>query len=104
MIPQVKEERAEPTKILLTSDRKLSVRPIDGKAPVSSTGLIDNRLFTGENTLHAIRDNTSLWSLRYDSGLVPEPLRRRFTSFQKLFDFAKTYFAKRNIEIKEVLD
>lgn len=86
-------------------DRILVIRPMEGKDPVAVTGIIDKRLFTGDNKLHAIMDTqTSLWSLKYEQGGLPEPLKQRFTSIKKLMDFVTAYFAKRNVEIKEVQD
>lgn len=73
---------------------------------LSSTGLTDPRLFTGENVFHAImEENTCLWYMKYDSGVLPPPLRgRKFTSFKLLRQAAEEYFKARNIEIKEVKD
>lgn len=85
-------------------DIVLVLEPIDG-APLSAAGLVDKRLFTGENRLHAIMDTqTCLYYLKYDSGIVPEPLRQRFTSLKKLLDFVTGYFERRKIRIKEILD
>ena len=87
------------------TDRILVLKLMEGKEPVSSTGIIDPRLFKGENNLHAIMDEeTCLWYMRYDKGVVPPALKSSsFTSFSKLYKYAKEYFAKRNIEIVEVL-
>lgn len=88
-----------------TSDRVLILKVKDGKKPVSSIGLVDPRLFSGDNKLHAYRDNTSmLWKLRYEKGGLPEPLKENFTKFQYLIDHVKKYFDKRNVEITEVQD
>jgi len=85
--------------------RTLVLVRIDDKAPISSTGLIDNRLFTGESKLYAIKDpQTSMWNFKYDNGALPVELRQRFTGFQRLYKYAENYFAKRNVRIKEVLD
>lgn len=87
-------------------DRILSLAVIDGKAAKSSTGLVDNRLFTGENQLHLTMDpHSGLWSFRYTkNGLLPEPLQGTFTSFKKGYEHAEMYFSKRNIRISEVKD
>lgn len=93
-----------PTNIRKT-DRILVLGVIDGTKPKNTIGLVDPRLFTGENKLHAVMDTqTTLWHLKYDSGVMPQPLKQQFTSFTKLYDHAVDYFAKRNIIIKEVLD
>lgn len=89
---------------LASPDRVLVLEPIDGKKPLSSTGLVDPRLFTGGNKLHAIMDKqTSLWTLKYDDGLVPPALRSQYTGFRILKEHCEQYFAKRNMRIKEVI-
>jgi len=89
-----------------SSDRILELKVIDNKAPISSTGLIDKRLFSGENRLHGIADpQYGHWSFKYDNGTLPPVLKeQRFTSFKALFNYAQDYFKKRNIEITEVID
>lgn len=84
------------------TDRILFLSKINGKGTIGSTGLIDNRLFTGENKLHAMMNPSGLWELKYDSGSLPEFLRQQFTSFSILLREVKQYFYKRNIEIKEI--
>lgn len=87
------------------SDRILVLSVIDGKAPRNTTGMVDTRLFTGENKLHAIMDTqTTLWSFKYDMGILPQPLKHKFTSFKILKKHAEDYFRTRNIEIKEIID
>ncbi|HXB13192.1 MAG TPA: hypothetical protein VNZ45_14495 [Bacteroidia bacterium] len=76
------------------------------KAPLSSTGLIDRRLFTGEQKLHALMDDqTNLWHFRYDARgkLPPELDSQTFTTYSALLKFATEYFSKRNIKVAEVL-
>ena len=86
-------------------DRVLVLSPVEGKDPLSSTGLVDKRLFTGENELHAVKDpQTCFWSLRYTAGVVPPVLKQSFTSFNKLKEFVEQYYNKRNIEIKKIID
>lgn len=86
-------------------DRILELAVIDGKAALSSTGMVDTRLFTGGNKLHAIMDlETCLWRFKYDDGILPQPLKGVFTSFKALRKFAEEYFLKRNIRITEVKD
>lgn len=85
-------------------DRVLVLSPIDDKSPLSSTGMVDPRLFTGENKLHAIRDEqTALWHFKYESGVLPPQLKQQFTGFKALRKHAEDYFKKRNIQIKEVI-
>lgn len=86
-------------------DRILVLKTIDGEKPLSSKGLVDPRLFTGENKLHAVMDmQTTLWHLKYDQGIVPPPLKCQFTSFKMLRQHATEYFRSRNIEIVEIKD
>jgi len=86
-----------------SDDRILKLEVIDGKSALSTTGLVDSRLFTGNNTLHAIMNPMNcLWSFKYADGIVPAPLKNQFTSFEHLKRYADTYFNKRNIRITEV--
>lgn len=88
-----------------SADRILKLKPKEGEKPLSSTGLVDPRLFTGENTLHVVRDSVNLlWYFQYDMGGLPEPLKGRFTTFEKAFKHAKDYLDRRNINIEEVID
>ncbi len=86
-------------------DRILELEVIDGKSPRTNMGMTDVSLFTGDNKLHAKMDNeTTLWGLQYEKGVVPEPLKQKFTSFKTLKRFAEDYFLKRNVRIKEIKD
>lgn len=84
-------------------ERILVLRKIDGLNAKTSTGLVDNRLFTGENKLKAYKSPEGLWYLKYDSGILPDSLKQQFTTFTMLIRILKEYFRKRNIEIKEVI-
>jgi hypothetical protein len=98
-LTQVEQEKMH------SDDRILVLKIKEGEKAVSSTGLIDHRLFKGGNTLHAMRDpNTSLWYLRYNDGVLPQPLKQQFTSIHKLLNHVKSYFSNRNIEITEIKD
>lgn len=69
------------------------------------TGLFDPQVLAGTNQLHAVMDpNTIMWTLKYEKGLVPEPLKHRFTDFRSLKKHAEDYFANKNIKIVEVKD
>lgn len=82
--------------------RRIKLIPQEGKAK-GNTGLVDKTLFTGENELYALIDpQTSFWYLKYKRGGLPDPLKQSFTSFNKLYDFVKGYFGKRNIDILEI--
>lgn len=88
-----------------SDDRILVLEPIDGKAAKSSTGLVDPRLFNGENKLHAYCDpETRMWNMKYERGGLPDPLKGTFTTFKTLIKFTEDYFNKRNIKIKEIID
>lgn len=88
-----------------SEDRILVLRQIEGQNTLSSSGLIDNRLFKGENRLHGVRNPIdNLWYMKYDTGGIPDPLKQKFTSFADLYRLAKGYFEKRGIEIVEVID
>lgn len=89
-----------------SDDRILVIRPVEGKDPLSSKGLTDKRLWTGENKVHAILDPmTMLWCIRYEIGAPPPAVRdQNFTSFRALMIYIKDYFEKRNLEIVEVID
>ena len=91
------------TTITTGNVRVLRMKPKDGGAK-SSTGLVDNRLFTGENELNAQMDMEScLWHLKQKIGAVDPKLRdKRWTSFRMLYNDVVTYYANRNVEITEV--
>lgn len=88
-----------------SDDRILVLSIQEGKSAKGSTGLLDTRLFSGDNQLHAVKDPTTcFWYLKYDKGGVPEALKGRYTAFKDLLKFAQAYFNERNIDIKEVKD
>lgn len=86
------------------NDRVIVLEPMEGGAK-STKGLTDNRLFTGENRLHAKMDPTNCqWYLQYDAGLLADGLKGRWTSFSKMKEHVEQYFNKRNVKIKEIID
>lgn len=86
-----------------TNDRVLVLKARENQNSLDSKGLIDNRLFKGENQLHALMDTQSLlWTMKYDKGGLPEPLKQSWTSFKRLFEYAEKYFDKRGVDISEV--
>lgn len=92
-----------PVSTKASDDRILQVSPIEGKVAKSSSGLLDPRLYTGDNRIHAVMNpSTRLWSFKYEQGLVPNSLKQEFTSFTKLLKFAQAYFKNRNLQIKEI--
>ena len=88
-----------------SNDIIIELQAMEGKATLDSMGLVDQRLFTGENKLHAKMDIQScLWRCEYDNGMLPQPLKQRFTSFNRLLSFVSDYYKRRNIEIVKVID
>jgi len=88
---------------LKKDDRVLVLEPIDGK-PRSVTGLVDIRLFSGENNLHLIRSSNNMWKASYDSGTLPRDLKQSWSSFREAVKFLEGYYAKRNVRIARVND
>lgn len=87
------------------SVRQLVIRPIEGLATKSSTGLVDPRLFTGENTLQCIMDPVNcMWYFKMQQGGLPEALKTKFTNFSRAYKAAESYYATRNLQIVEVRD
>lgn len=87
------------------ADRVLVLKPIEGEKPLTSSGLVDKRLFTGENKLHAIMDGSSLlWSLKYEQGAIPPVLKdKKWTTFRLLLNDTEAYFNSRNVKITQVI-
>lgn len=90
---------------MMSDNRVLILKVMEGKTAKDYSGKVDPRLFTGENKLHGIYDPQSgMWNMRYQTGILAEPLRQKFTTFEDLYAFAKKYFATRNVEIAGVID
>jgi len=86
-------------------DRILVLKVKEGQKPKDSTGLVDPRLFTGENKLHAIIEPQSgLWYFKQEFGGLPQPLKQKFTKFSSALEHARRYYESRNIDIVEVID
>lgn len=95
----------QPSDKMHSLDRVIVLKLMDGKTAINSKGATDNRLFTGENKLHAVYDNAfGLWALNYDKGQIPGGLEGKFTDLTLLVNHVKQYFATRNIEVVEVRD
>ncbi len=83
----------------------LELKPIEGKEPMNSQGVMDKRLFKGENKLHVFRDEyKGLWRLKLDDGSLPMPLQQHFTRYDLAKQAAEEYYGKRNVEISKVID
>jgi hypothetical protein len=90
-----------------SDDRIFVLTAIDGQKMKDPRGfgITDSRLFTGENKIHAKKDpETCLWFLKYEYGVVPEPLKCQFTTFSAAKKFTEAYYATRNLKITEVID
>ena len=88
-----------------SDDRVLVLRPMSGKSPRDVLGQVDPRLFSGENNMHVIYEDTSgMWKLRYDVGGLPESLKQKFTTFNSAVDAVKKYFETRNVEVTSIID
>lgn len=86
-----------------TTDKVLKLTFKEGST-TGSHGLVDKRLVTGENKLHAVMDKqTTLWHFYYEHGILPPQLVGFWTSFFRLKKHADEYFNKRNIYISEVI-
>ena len=85
-------------------ERIFVLEPVDGK-PKNVIGIVDPRLFNGENNLVAVKDiETCMWTLRYQKGILPNELKQTFTSFSALTKYVTHYYKTRNIRIKEIKD
>jgi hypothetical protein len=85
-------------------DRILVLKPIEGGA-TNSSGMVDKRLFTGDNKLHIFQDPASLlWRARFEAGVVPPGLSQGFTSYIRAYEAVEKYYLKRNVKIVEVID
>jgi hypothetical protein len=90
---------------LRDDDRTLVLRPMPGKTVKNGIGLVDPRLFSGENNMHAIKESlTGLWYVKYESGGVPPVLKQKWTGFNALYRTVEEYMNKRNIIIESVID
>lgn len=93
-----------PMSVPHTTDRILKLKIMDDKKPLNSIGMVDPRLFTGENRIRVVKDvQTNFWSFKYDQGVTPEALACKFTNFSSALKHATLYYKNRNIEV-EVLN
>jgi hypothetical protein len=84
----------------VSTDRILILK-VNGIAK-DTRGLLERRIFAGDNKIHAIQDS-GLWYLRYEKGGLPEGLKQRWTNFNQLMKFVTGYFKSRNIDVEEVI-
>ena len=88
-----------PDRTKMTSDdRILMLEVTDGKK--ANDSLVDVN-----NNLHAILLQNNLWTLKYEHGFLPNPLRNlSFTNFNLLLKHVKEYIERRGLRIKEIID
>lgn len=86
---------------LRSNDRILVLERLDKDN--KKDGILDPKVFTGENNLHCYIDQ-GMWYFKMERGLIPGPLRQKYTSFRDAKQAAETYFGSKNIRIKDVLD
>lgn len=85
-----------------SEDRTFVLRAMPGQKKL---GLTDPELLTGNNKLHAIRDQqTMLWSLKFERGNIPVSLRQKWTKFSEVLAHVRMYYQEKNIEVIEVID
>jgi hypothetical protein len=77
---------------------------MDDKKPVSSTGIVDPRLYKGGNKLYATRGEDFLWYVKYDKGAIPPALQQKWTHFPRMVEDITGYFNSRNVAIKQIED
>lgn len=89
-----------------STDRVLELAPIEGKTALTTAGLADKRLFTGEQKLHLKMDpQSNLWYFQWEqNGIIPGGLQGKFTGFKAGIKHAEEYFKKRNVRITQVKD
>jgi hypothetical protein len=89
---------------MLSDDRVIVLRPIPGKDALTAQGGIDKKIFTGENKLHVTYNaRSNSWSMHLDSGALPGGLQGTWTTFKSITDHISAYYAKRNVEIAEII-
>lgn len=88
-----------------STDRVLVLEKIEGQNTLTDKGQPDNRLFTGDNKVHLVKEEqTGLWCFKLDSGGLPETLKQKFTTFKAISDFARVYYKRRGLIVKEILE
>ncbi len=92
------------SKVMYNDVRTITFKLMDGKNPLSSTGIIDHRLYKGENRIYATRDENFLWYVKYDKGAIPPALNQKWTHFPRMIDDLTAYFNTRNVVIKQIED
>ena len=103
MTLQTYDAEARRKEKMKSDTREILLAPMGGKNTLSSSGMIDNRLFNGENKLHATLDmRTGMWHLHYDIGGLPGGLKGNWTLFSELESHVRNYFKTRNVVVTEI--
>ena len=88
-----------------STERILVLKPMEGEEVKTSKGIVDPRLWKGENELMAIMDETNCtWRLKYKAGAIPPQIRGVYTNFNKAYTAAVEYYKHRGLEIVEIKD
>jgi len=83
---------------MTSDDRILMLEVLDGKK--ANDSLVDVN-----NNLHAILLPNNLWTLKYEHGFLPGPLKNiSFTNFNLLLKHVKEYIERRGMKVKEIID
>lgn len=98
-------EYVSPESKMRQPDRILELSLIDPEKK-NELGMVDPRLLDPtKNQIHIKMDmQTSLWSIHYEKGAVPQPLLGSYTSFSKAKEQCERYLANRNIKIVKIRD
>lgn len=90
---------------LKKDDRVIELGQTPGKEALTSKSMADPGLLKGTNQLHAVMNPSfGYWTLRYERGDVPLPLKSKFTSFQLAKEAAERYFGNKGLEVIRVVD
>lgn len=92
---------------VLSDDRIIELEAIPGEHTKSESGQVNNRLFKPDsgNNLHVVKDpQTNMWKFRFEKGAVPGGLEGMYTSFSKALVYAESYFKRRGVRIRNVIE
>ena len=90
-----------------SNNKTIILEKIPGETYVrSDKGGKEWNSFLADVPLHAIQNDNSLWSMRYNppAKLPPTLQGLQFTTFTSLRNYAEAYFKNRNIRIKDIIE
>ena len=97
--------RSEVPRKTKLDEREFVLELIPGQQTKTETGMVDNRIFRGENKVFGVHDpQSNLWTIKYHLGKPPATLNQRFTSFERLHAFVEPYYRKRGLRIAKIND